>query len=66
MENVSVRSASRFWRQKAAAARISADHLHDAAAKAVILDIADKYERMATRAERRTERRAETFGAAAG
>jgi hypothetical protein len=45
--------ASRLWRQKAAAARITADHLRDAEARAHLLAIAQKYELLAIRAEKR-------------
>ncbi len=53
MNDVSDQSASRLWRQKAAAARITADHLHDAEARAHLLAIAQKYEVLAIRAEKR-------------
>jgi len=42
-------SASQYWQSRAEEVRAKADAMHDASAKATMIMIAEKYERMALR-----------------
>jgi len=46
----------KHWRERAEETRILADHIHDSEAKRIMLDIAERYERMAKRYERMAKR----------
>jgi hypothetical protein len=47
---------AQYWRARASETRNLAGSLHDDEAKATLLDIADRYERMARRSEAREAR----------
>jgi hypothetical protein len=46
----------KHWRERAEETRILADQIHDSEAKRIMLDIAERYERMAKRYERMAKR----------
>jgi hypothetical protein len=50
----SVADEPEHWRGKADEARAMANHMHDPEAKRTMLDIAEGYDKLATRAARRT------------
>jgi hypothetical protein len=56
MYNTDGTRTSKYWRSRAQETRTLAASMHDDEAKATLLDIADRYERMARRSEAREAR----------